>query len=276
MSLPGSSKTLWQQRIERARKLSADYPFAAEILRFYIRVLGFQKDLYGRIEQACGGGRVARPGGSLRDELDLILLLPHFRGFLNLVEHSAPGPLAASAGELAARDASEWVSLLTAWWAQPDAEDSSPEHAARFCARAFLEPYAECLAAHTQFPVLDSTPNVCPLCSARPQVGVLRPEGDGARRSLVCSLCVTEWNFGRILCPNCQEGSELHLAVYVSEDFPHVRVEACDTCHTYLKTVDLSKNGLAVPVVDEIAAIPLGLWAQEKGYSKLQLNLLGM
>jgi len=27
--------------------------------------------------------------------------------------------------------------------------------------------------------------------------------------------------------------------------------------------------------VDELAAIPLSLWAQEKGYSKLQANLLG-
>jgi formate dehydrogenase maturation protein FdhE len=40
--------------------------------------------------------------------------------------------------------------------------------------------------------------------------------------------------------------------------------------------VDLSKDGHAVPLVDELAAIPLDLWAHEKGYSKLQLNLLGM
>ena len=266
----------WDARLRRAEKLSADYPFAAEILRFYLHVLRFQKDLYGRIEQACGDAPMERLRGSLRDELDLMLLLPSFRAFLNLVEHNAPAPLAASARLLAARDSGDWVKMLSAWWAEPATEAAAPDDAARFCARAFLEPYAEFLAAHTQFPVLDSTPNVCPLCSARPQFGVLRPEGDGARRSLVCSLCATEWNYGRIICPNCQEGSELHLAVYVSEDFPHVRVEACDTCHTYLKTVDLSKNGHAVPVVDEIAAIPLGLWAQEKGYSKLQLNLLGM
>jgi FdhE protein len=41
-----------------------------------------------------------------------------------------------------------------------------------------------------------------------------------------------------------------------------------------LKTVDLTKNGLAVPVVDEIAAIPLDLWAQGRGYNKLQVNLM--
>jgi len=55
-----------------------------------------------------------------------------------------------------------------------------------------------------------------------------------------------------------------------------MRVEACDACHTYIKSVDLTKNGLANPPVDELAAIPLDLWAQERGYAKLRPNLLGM
>ena len=56
----------------------------------------------------------------------------------------------------------------------------------------------------------------------------------------------------------------------------HVRVEACDTCRTFLKSVDLTKNGLAVPEVDEVATLALDFWAAEHGYAKLQLNLLGM
>jgi FdhE protein len=266
----------WDERIRRAEKLSAAYPFASEILRFYQHIARLQKDLYAHIQSASGSKQIERQKGALRDEFDLVMLLPHFRGFLTAIERSAPAALAESARQLAARGSEEWANLLTIWWAQPDFEAAASEDAARFCARAFLEPYAEFLAGHTQFPALEETPSVCPLCGGRPQAGVLRPEGDGGKRSLVCSLCATEWNFGRILCPNCQEGSELHLAVYVSEDFPHVRVEACDTCHTYLKTVDLTKNGLAVPIVDEIAAIPLDLWAREKGYKKLQPNLLGM
>jgi len=31
---------------------------------------------------------------------------------------------------------------------------------------------------------------------------------------------------------------------------------------------------LADPVVDEIASIPLDLWARERGYAKLQANLM--
>jgi len=285
MPPPKSSKGRWGPRIERAQKLSADYPFAAEILRFYIRILSFQKDQYARIESACGTTRIARPGASLRNELDLILLLPSFPSFLNLLKRDAPAPLAAAARELSTHGTQTFAELLTAWWSQPvgsagaTAETnagSSHNEGQRFCARAFLEPYAEYLAEHTDPPLIEVTPSVCPLCESRPQLGVLRPEGEGASRSLVCSLCATEWRFGRILCPACGESSEIHLAVYIAEEWPHIRVEACETCHSYIKTLDLSKYGHAVPVVDEITAIPLDLWAREKGYTKLHANLLGM
>jgi FdhE protein len=107
-------------------------------------------------------------------------------------------------------------------------------------------------------------------------VGALRPQGDGGKRSLICSLCAHEWDFRRIVCPACGEESVDKLPVYVAEELPHVRVEACDTCHRYIKTIDLTKDGRAVPVVDELAAIPLSLWAAERGYEKLSGNLLGL
>ena len=104
----------------------------------------------------------------------------------------------------------------------------------------------------------------------------MREEGDGGKRSRICSLCSTEWEFRRVLCPGCGEESIDKLPVYTASEFNYVRVEACDTCHTYIKSVDLTKNGLAVPVVDELATIALNMWAEENGYRKLQLNLLGM
>src|SRR5208337_385341 len=133
---------------------------------------------------------------------------------------------------------------------------------------------AEYLADRSARTHVDRVLAICPFCSAKPVVGVLRPEGDGGKRSLICSLCSTEWLFGRILCPACGEETVEKLAVYTASQFPHVRVEACDTCRRYIKTVDLTKNGHAVPVVDELGTIPLDLWAEEHQYSKLQPNLL--
>jgi FdhE protein len=77
------------------------------------------------------------------------------------------------------------------------------------------------------------------------------------------------------LCPTCGEEAEDKLPVYIAEQFPHLRVETCETCTFYLRTVDLTKDGHAVPVVDDLAAIPLSLWAHEHGYTRLQPNLLG-
>ncbi len=75
----------WDQRIERARELAAAHPFAAEGLRFYERLTGFQKSLYAGF---------VRPSGSLHNELDLDGLLPHLPSFLSLIEAIAPPPRA--------------------------------------------------------------------------------------------------------------------------------------------------------------------------------------
>jgi FdhE protein len=144
-----------------------------------------------------------------------------------------------------------------------------------FLERWLLQPFYEYRAS--QRPVEPGGEKAaCPFCGERPQVGVLRGEGDGAKRSLICSLCSTEWDFRRLLCPSCGEEAPEKLPVYLAEEIPYIRVEACDTCHTYIKAVDLSKNGLAVPLVDELATVSLSLWAQEHEYTKLQVNLLGM
>jgi len=62
--------------------------------------------------------------------------------------------------------------------------------------------------------------------------GVLRIEGDGGKRFLLCAFCGTEWEFRRIYCAFCGESREQSLPVFVAEKFPHIRVEACDTCRT--------------------------------------------
>lgn len=75
---------------------------------------------------------------------------------------------------------------------------------------------------------------------------------------------------------NCGEEDKEKLPVYIAGGLDYVRVEACESCHAYLKSVDLTKDGFAVPVVDEIATVALNLWADEHGYVKIETNLLGM
>ncbi len=116
----------------------------------------------------------------------------------------------------------------------------------------------------------------CPYCGELPLAAVLRPEGEGGKRFLICSLCFTEWEFRRLLCPQCGEERQEKLPILTAEQFPHVRVEACESCHVYTKAIDLTRNGLAVPEVDELATVALDLWAGEQEYVKLQVNVLGL
>jgi formate dehydrogenase accessory protein FdhE len=143
--------------------------------------------------------------------------------------------------------------------------------AERFFWHVVMQPYA----AHRRKPGGEAGPN-CPSCGSKPVVGVLRGEGDGAKRALICSLCALEWPFRRLICANCGEEDKEKLPVYTAAQIAYVRVEACNTCRTYLKSVDLTKDGFAVPQVDEIATVTLNLWAEEHEYSKIETNLLGM
>jgi formate dehydrogenase maturation protein FdhE len=66
------------------------------------------------------------------------------------------------------------------------------------------------------------------------------------------------------------------LQTYASDEFGHIRVEACDACGTYVKAVDVARDPGAVPEVDDLASVPLDLWAEERGYRKASLNLFGL
>jgi formate dehydrogenase accessory protein FdhE len=280
----------WDRRIRRATELTSTYPFGAEGLRFYARVATFQKSLYAEIQKALKGSSKTSADRPLRDELDFFLLLPHFSPFLSVIQHIAPALLAQAAVALGQKGPAGWQRAIEDFWhadpelapAGDDAEqagsgdslDSTPSD--RLLAWIFLQPYAEYLAAHREPTIVDGTPSTCPVCGGKPIVGVLRSEGDGAKKSLICMLCAHEWTFRRIYCPACGEEREPQMAFYSAPEIAHVRVDVCDTCHTYLKNIDLTKTGLAIPIVDELATIPLDLWAVEHGYRKLQINMLGI
>jgi formate dehydrogenase accessory protein FdhE len=278
----------WDRRISRAKKLTSSYSFAAEGLRFYAQVATFQKSFYEEIQKALANSPKIPSDRPLRGELDLFLLMPKFPGYLSVIQQIAPAPLAQAAASLAQQGPAAWQHAIEGFWHRdPElvsgSEDIEPGQASlvgahfvdHLLAWIFLQPYAEYLADHREIGIVDGTPSTCPLCGCKPIVGVLRSEGDGAKKSLVCMLCAHEWAFRRIYCPACGEEREPQMAYYSAPEIAHVRVDVCDTCHTYLKSIDLTKTGLAVAVVDELATIPLDLWAREHGYEKLQTNLLG-
>jgi FdhE protein len=259
-----NSATIWDRRIARARELAVEHPSAREALTFYARYVRGAADFAGAVDVAAASAAVP--------------------DFLVWLERNAPESLALLAGSL--REVTGWHGLIRECLERGDPGDASEgeqksfSEPAAFVTEAVLQPFAEAAAIDRRedigrAPITSGRlSSRCPVCSAPPCLGILREEGQGARRTLLCGCCVTEWEYLRVVCPRCFEERFDALPVYTADTFPHVRIEACDTCHRYLKTIDLTRNGLAVPLVDDLASLTLDLWAVKKGYRRLRANLL--
>src|SRR6185295_8413586 len=174
----------WDRRIARAEKLATAHPSAAEILKFYAEIAGFQKSVFTKLATVEVSG------------LDTTLLAPHFSPLLSLVRKIGPPPLADAAADLVTRpDALQ--TLLISW---RDSEAGAEPYG--FFRSTLLQPYMESAASRSEIS-RGTTPATCPFCAEKPVVGVLREEGDGGKRLLICSLCSTEWEFRRVVCPGC-------------------------------------------------------------------------
>jgi formate dehydrogenase accessory protein FdhE len=241
---------------------------AKEILIFYTSLLGAQLEIYEDLR----GRKGWLPSGEL--ELDLPQLLPIIPRLLMVVEKNGPELLATEAGNLLRANETEIDRLLLDYWHEPSDK--------QFFAKAFLQPYARCLIESGAKPVergVERKANSCPSCGGKPQLSFLRPvEGsqESGARNLLCSLCLSAWPFRRVVCVHCGEERPAKLGYFTTPEFDHVRIEACDSCMHYIKGIDLTRFGLAVPLVDEVASAPLDLWARQQGYTKIELNLVGL
>jgi formate dehydrogenase accessory protein FdhE len=256
----------WQKRIDRAAELASRDEVARPLLEIYARLLAVQRQCYESLHASAG-----RLSGWL--ERDLPIVRASVPTILTAVAAIGPAALAEEARRL--RDGGDPAidSMLLVGWRTPSD--------AHFFARVVLQPYASCLVAEGIRPGDRQLPpgeNVCPFCGGAPQLSVLHaaPDADSGGRQLICGTCFTAWPFRRVRCAKCGEEDEHRLGYFHSPAYDHLRVDACETCKHYLKTVDLTRLGLAVPIADEVAGASLDLWARDRGYEKIELNLVGL
>jgi FdhE protein len=232
---------VWQRRSRRAQFLSDSYPACSQILRFYSQLADWQGSAAARLS-SFGGIESVLPS------------------LFQLVRRSGPAKLQEKADELSLGQPQALAAIRQYW--------DSPEEpsVADFFARAVLQVVASHLPDGMD----------CPWCKRPPLVGSLKEQGDGKALNLVCALCLRRRDFPRGQCPACLESSESNLASFTSAVYPHIRVRACETCRGYLNVVDVARDPASLPEVDDLAALPLDLWAMERGYHKLQPNMAGV
>ena len=147
-----------------------------------------------------------------------------------------------------------------------------------YLSRAILQPYAEVLRARNIAPDRVHTRGHCPFCGGAAWIAALRAPSDAEAglRLLGCSLCALEWNVNRIFCPSCFEEDPPKLPVFQSDAHPHVRIEACESCRRYVKSIDLTKDARPIPAVDDLVSIAMDLWAVDEGYTRIEPGLAGL
>lgn len=267
MAVPRVEAIPWADSRRRAQDLRARHGHAAEVLTLYLALV----DVW---EEAGESARAEQP--RVLADWAARRVLP--RVVAATVAHG-PKPLADSIAGLGRTDAAG--ELMTAWL---DGAELVPVE--RYLARASLRgPLAAGLHARA-----GTSDRRCPGCDGPPQLSFRTDTGDplvsGGRR-LLCARCAESWSFSGNTCASCgategrtvhseqREGPQVGRGADGDAMFPHLRVETCARCERYLIDVDLGRDPRAVPEADELAALPLDLYAAEHGFSKITPNVMG-
>jgi FdhE protein len=114
----------------------------------------------------------------------------------------------------------------------------------------------------------------CPICGSFPQMSELKGEG---QRFFACSFCGFKWPSERLKCPFCENKDHKSLHYFYEEGKEIYRVDVCDKCKQYIKTVDSRKLNFEPDLdLEDIITLHLDILASEKGFKRPVPNLLGL
>jgi FdhE protein len=106
----------------------------------------------------------------------------------------------------------------------------------------------------------------CPVCGSLPHLSLLK--GEVGKRFLLCSYCGYQWQTDRIVCPFCNNKDQESLHYFTAEGEETYRIDLCDKCHNYIKTIDLRTIGEIDASLEDLATLHLDVIASQKGYRR--------
>ncbi len=106
----------------------------------------------------------------------------------------------------------------------------------------------------------------CPICGSLPYLSFLKEEV--GKRYLLCSFCRYQWRVERLSCPFCNNKEQEFLHYLYAEGEETCRIDLCDKCHQYIKTIDLRRIEDSDLVLEDLATLHLDMLASQKGYKR--------
>ena len=256
-----------ERRAERAIRLGEESDVAKEPLRF-------AAELFQAMARAAGSLSAIHASSPLSGSLkrDAPRLERAVRSVFREAAARAPEPLGEEAAGRESEDRDLLDSRLLVYWEGGRRTEDD------YLSRAALRPYLETLRMAGLFPDRIHRRGHCPACGAPPAISWRRDGSDmeGARRYLGCLLCGAEWPFERIVCASCFEADPRRLPSFSADRHPTVRIEACETCRRYIKSIDLSTDARPIPEVDDLVSLSMDLWAREEGWSRIEPGWAGL
>jgi FdhE protein len=254
----------WARRRRRARQLVERHAFAADLLRLYEAVLDVQEPAFLRARDDR-----PKPASLAAYAADRVV------GEVAEATIKAGPPALVAAVRERLRDG-EPAGFVARWLA---GERQAPVD--EYLARAAAAPVLEAMGPEAGDACSGGpAEGGCPRCGGLPQLSYLTDASEtlvSGPRMLLCCRCGESWIHQRMTCPGCGEQSTSKLPIFAdAERFSHLRADACEGCRKYLITIDLRKEPEAVPVVDELVALPLDLYVKERGFTKIVPNLMAI
>jgi len=105
----------------------------------------------------------------------------------------------------------------------------------------------------------------CPVCGNFPGIASLE---NGGGKFLFCNFCWNKWRVQRIFCPFCETEEQKALQYFYSEKESEYRVDTCNKCNKYIKTVDVRNlDRIFYPPIEQISTLHLDMKAEELGFT---------
>jgi len=128
-----------------------------------------------------------------------------------------------------------------------------------------VEKYSECINSAIDLNAWEN--GCCPVCGHLPGLAELKKTSTGRQRFLFCSLCHTSWPFQRLKCPYCDNVEDKETGYLSLPDEENYRVDVCNSCKSYIKTV-INNNADLSPVLLDWSSQNVDDSAVQKGYKR--------